>query len=90
MTSRFMSWLTHRWRPVQPDPLRQSYRVTFSTLHGQQVLQHLLDSVYCQVYEGTDPQAALVQNARRSVIHEILQNIDMAESPDKYRMEVAS
>ncbi len=51
------------------------------------MLNHLIDTIYCQVYEGTDPMAALVHNARRSVIHEILMNVDLAENPTKYMME---
>jgi hypothetical protein len=89
MTHRLTKWLTGKWRLQEPEALRRSYQVTFSTLHGQQVLQHLMDSVYCTVYEGTDPHAAAVLNARRSVVHEILMNIDLAENPDKYRMEVS-
>jgi hypothetical protein len=60
--------------------------MAFSTGPGQQVLKHLLDNVYCTVYEGTDPQAALVHNARRTVVQEILLNIDAGDSPDKYRV----
>jgi hypothetical protein len=60
--------------------------MTFSTGPGQQVLKHLLDNVYCTIYEGTDPQAALVHNGRRSVVHEILLAIDTGDSPDKYRV----
>lgn len=80
-------WLSRKWQRHDPDELRQAYQVTFGSLHGQMVLQHLLDTIYCQVYEGTDAQAALVFNARRSVVHEILYNVDVATRPDYYLMK---
>ena len=81
-------WLKRKWlRMVEPD-LVKSYHATFASLHGQRVLQHLLDSVYFTVYEGTDANTALVHNARRGVVQEILENIDAGEHPDKYRMSV--
>jgi len=80
-------WLSRKWQRHDPDELRQAYQVTFGSLHGQMVLQHLVDTIYCQVYEGTDAQAALVFNARRSVIHEILYNVDVANRPDHYHIK---
>lgn len=81
-------WMQRKWlRIVEPD-LVQAYHVTFSTLQGQRVLQHLLDSVYFTVYEGTDPMIALVHNSRRSVIQDILENIDAGEHPSKYNVPV--
>jgi len=68
---------------MDPD-LTKSYHLTFATAHGQLVLQHLLDNVYYTVYEGLDPNAALVHNARRGVVQEILENIDIGEHTDKY------
>ncbi len=84
MTTTLTAWFARRWQTQDADALRQAYHVTFSGQHGQQVLQHLLDSIYCQVYEGTDAQAALVFNARRAVIHEILYNLDVAQRPQYY------
>lgn len=86
MIATFRTWLTRKWQHAHPDELRQAYQVTFNGVHGQLVLQHLMDTIYCQVYEGTDAQAALVFNARRSVIHEILYNIDVANRPDHYQL----
>ena len=80
-------WFSRKWQHHDPDELRQAYQVTFGSLHGQMVLQHLFDTIYCQVYEGTDAQAALVFNARRSVIHEILYNVDVATRPDHYTVK---
>jgi len=40
------------------------------------------------VYEGDNPALAMAHNARRSVIHDILVNLDMAEFPRKYQENV--
>ena len=83
----FRAWLRHRWQAPDPSLVR-AYQATFATLDGQRVLQHLLDSIYCIVYEGTDPEAAMILNARRSVIQEILVNVDYGEHPEKYQTVV--
>ena len=84
----FYEWFTRRWER-KPDPvLLESFRVTFQSEHGRRVLQHLMDKVYCTFYEGTDPIAAAAHNGRRSLVHEILENIDIAEHPDKYQTSV--
>lgn len=82
--SRLRQWLQYKWQMVMDPKLVQSYQSTFSTVDGRRVLQHLFDSIYCTVYEGIDPNAALVHNARRSVVQEIIRNIDGAEHPEKY------
>jgi len=87
MIATFRTWLSRKWQRQNPDELRQAYQITFGGLHGQVVLQHLMDTIYCQVYEGTDAQAALVFNARRSVVHEILYNVDVATRPDHYTVQ---
>lgn len=70
-----------KWRPQHDLPLMFAYQATFNSAYGQLILQHLLDNIYCTVYEGTNPNEALVHNARRSVVHEILQMIDQAQHP---------
>lgn len=84
MTLRMLGWLTRLWQPVVTDDVLRDYQVTFSTPEGQVVLQHLMDAVYCQVYTGHDPVELATQNGRRSVVHEILENIDKATHPGKY------
>src|SRR5712691_7554918 len=81
-------WLQNKWLVLTQSELVQAYSATFSSQHGSIVLQHLLDNIYNRVYEGTDPQAALVHNARRAVVQEILENIDLGEHPDKYKVKV--
>lgn len=85
MTTRFIAWLTRRWQPVVTENVLRAYQVAFSTPEGQVVLQHLMDAVYCQVYQGKDPVELAIQNGRRSVVHEILENIDKATEPGKYQ-----
>jgi hypothetical protein len=87
MTFRFKTWLANKWHGVDSD-LVNSYLSTFNAPHGQRVLQHLLDSVYCTIYEGSDPIALAVHNGRRSVIHEILENIEIAENPARHAVSV--
>lgn len=87
MTPLIASWLPLKWQTHRAEDLKNAYRITFGTLHGQKVLQHLLDTVYCQVYEGSNPDEALAFNAQRRVVHDILMNIDLAQHPDKYHME---
>lgn len=82
--NRIRAWLAHKWGGGVDVSLAQDYAMTFSTGPGQRVLKHLVDTVYCTVYEGVDPVAAATLNARRSVVHEILYNIDVGESPSKY------
>jgi hypothetical protein len=87
MRDRLRRWLDFKWRGEDPAALREAYRATFNSVHGRLVLQHLLDSVYCTAYQGTDPHAALAHSARRSVIEEILRTLDYAEWPQKYEAQ---
>jgi len=84
MTARLAKWFQQKWRRAPGAEVLKAYQVTFSTLHGQMVLQHLLDEVYCQTCPSTNPNDVLIHNARRTVIQEILENIDTAENPGKY------
>jgi hypothetical protein len=84
MTRRLRDWLGRKWFRQQSPLLAQAYQVTFATAEGRLVLQHWLDEVYCRVCHSQDPIALAMHNGRRSVIHEILEAIDMAEQPDKY------
>jgi hypothetical protein len=88
MTRSFLRWLTRKWQAVSQPDLMKAYHVTFSSVAGQQVLQHLMDRTYCSVYFGTDPMESVAHNARRALVHEILENIDAGERPDKYNVTV--
>lgn len=79
-------WLARKWQREPQPTLTQDYQATFSTPHGQRVLQHLIDQVYCTVYEGKDSVEMAMHNGRRAVIQEILENIDVAEQPQKYEV----
>jgi len=84
MTQRVRAWLSRKWQPVVTDHVLRAYQVTFSTPEGQVVLQHMMDHIYCQVYNGKDATEVAMHNGRRSVVHEILENIDKATEPGKY------
>ena len=84
MTRTMRAWLPSKWRRRLDPGLGQAYQVTFSSLQGRQVLQHLLDEVYCQTCPVNDPIALATHNGRRTLVQEILENIDIAEQPEKY------
>lgn len=88
MRRSIREWLKHPWREQVPKDLLDAYNITFSGYHGEKVLQHLLDNVYCTVYIGTDPIELASHNARRSVVQDVLQILDQARDPVKYRIEV--
>lgn len=81
------AWLARRWHRAPSEEVIHAYQVTFSTLHGQLVLQHLLNEIYCQTCPLNDPIALATHNGRRSVIHEILENLEQAESPVRFPHE---
>ena len=87
MIKTIHKWLTTKWRLINDSQdTMNAVAVTFSTPHGQAVMQYLLDNIYCTVYEGTDPYACMAHNARRAVIHELLRDIDFVANPGKYRV----
>ena len=85
---RFTEWLIGKWTREKDENIKEAYRVAFTTFHGRLVLDHLLSNVYCQVYEGSDPIAGAQHHGRRSVVHEILEIIDQAEHPERYKVVV--
>lgn len=85
MRRRIAEWLGFKWAPLDAS-LREDYRVTFNSVQGRRVLHHLIDTAYCIVYEGTDPIAMAMLNGRRTLMHEILEVLDQAENPEKYRV----
>ena len=85
---RFTQWLIHKWVKQTDDNIAQFYQVTYSTPQGQRVLQHQLDNIYCQIYEGNDPLVLAYHNGRRSVVHETLELIDEGENPQKHTVNV--
>ena len=84
--TRFREWLSRKWSRQLDAGLTESYRVVFSGLHGERVLEHLITSVYATVYEGKDSLELAAHNGRRSVVQEILEVIDRAEHPQRYEI----
>jgi hypothetical protein len=73
------------WWQTNDEPKTDEQR-----LHGYRaipdtVIEHLDESIYSTVYEGKDPLELAHHNGRRSAIHEIFMNVDMARNPEKYR-----
>jgi len=86
MLKAVKEWFQHRWLVnVDETDTWKDYQATFGSVPGQRVLQHLMDNLYCTIYGGTDPNEALAHNARRSVVHEILLNL---ENPNKTAVKV--
>lgn len=81
-------WLNVKWLPRVDAHTLDAYAVTFGTAQGRLVLQHLLDTMYCTIYEGVDPLALAYHNGQRSVVQAILENIDKAQNPAKYKVFV--
>ena len=81
-------WLAWRQRKPLNREMLSSYQATFSSPMGQQVLFHLLEEIYCTVAETLNPEEALVLNARRSVVQEILDNITAAERQSEMERKV--
>jgi len=87
MNTQFSLWLRDKWSrgDVDAAQLANDYRATFTTQAGNRVLQHMISEIYSTILEpasveSQNPQALAGHNARRSVIHEILDNIDLAEN----------
>lgn len=87
MTSSMKKWLGRLWRIDADEQARQRAYLIFLSPEGELVLNDLLDNVYCQVIPNPDPLEALALEARRTVVHEILENVDRAKNPMKYRAE---
>lgn len=77
-------WLRRKWQPIDEGTLR-AYAI-FNTADGQRILQHWLDTVYCQVYEGSNQIELAHHNGRRSFVQEVLQNIQAMESPEAHKL----
>ena len=72
-----IEWILRKWtrQPDPPDQIRQAYQVAFGSVHGQIVLQHLVDNVYATVCYSKDDIELATHNGRRSVIQDILENV---------------
>jgi hypothetical protein len=81
-----LQWLGRMWQREPQPSLLGAYQAVFDSPHGQLLLQHWLDQVYCTIYEGQSAEQLWLHEGRRSFVQEILQNLDAARSPDKYRV----
>jgi hypothetical protein len=76
-------WFGVKWGALEVNA--QDYQMTFGSPAGQRVMAHLMDNVYCTIYEGSDPIMAAHHTGRRSVVHEMLEVMDAIENPRKAR-----
>ncbi len=86
MNTQFSLWLRDKWTEGDQttEQLASDYRATFTTQAGHRVLMHMLSEIYCTVVEPSssaslDPLVLATANGRRIAIHEILDNIALAE-----------
>lgn len=77
-------WFKQKWRPQKDEDVKQAYVATFSTFHGRMVIEHLITNCYATIYEGNNPIEAAHHNGIRACVHQILENIDQGEHPEKY------
>lgn len=77
-------WLQTKWRRQPAPDLLHAYAVTFSSVHGQMVLQDWLDEIYCQPCQVNDPLALAEHNGQRKFLQRVLEAIDQGTTPDKY------
>ena len=84
MTTRFTTWLSRKWRRQPAPDLLHAYVVTFSSVHGQMVLQDWMDEIYCQTCQVNDPLALAEHNGQRKFLQRVLEAIDQGTDPDKY------
>lgn len=89
MFGPILEWLKRKWRFDAPaQDLLNAWRLTFTGAQGKIVLHDLLDKFYCAVYRGNDPIELARHNGQREVIQAILENLDMAEHPEKYKLDI--
>jgi len=74
----------NRHRVISTEEVLRAYAGFYGSFDGQIVLNHLLETVFFQVYRGTDPYESVAFNARRAVIFEILENIETARNPQRF------
>lgn len=83
MLRSLTNWYMRRRQRIPDAELIRAYQATFGIGQGQVVLQHLMDTIYCQVYDGDNPVEAYAVNAKRQVVHEILILMDMEIPSDQ-------
>ena len=89
MLETFARWLNKKWDfDSKPDALLLAYFNAFTLPDGQIVLQDLIDKYYAVSPDGGDEIALAWHCGQRSVIHAILQNIDMAKNGEKYKIKI--
>jgi hypothetical protein len=79
MIGVFKKWLTARFSPQRDESILEAYRIIFNSPHGEILLNHWMDDVYCTVLPETATDIELAtHNGRRSFIDDILRRLEMA------------
>lgn len=86
---RFSHWLQGKWQKHEEnDMLRQHFQICFGTDSGKIVLQWMIDEVYTTVSPSNEAQLLAEHNGQRALVHKILQVLDEAENPEKYKQPI--
>lgn len=89
MNIQFVKYLRSLWHGEEnAERIIRAYDECFSTQPGQTVLEHLVNNVYATVYEGDDPIGLAAHNGRRSVVQDILLNIEAAKNREANEVKV--
>lgn len=77
-----IKWILRKFirQPDEAQIIFNACIATFSTPDGQIYLQHLVNNVYATVCYSKDPLDIAAHNARRSVVHEILETLYLKET----------
>lgn len=71
--------LGERWHAPSADALLVDYQRTFGTPEGQRVLRHLVETNFFPVYGGLSAEELWQHNGRRSLVQELLENLQTAK-----------
>lgn len=82
-------WWNHKFQKQDPDKVLALYRDVFGTAAGRQIIMYWVDEILMKPPVSHDPYEAIHWKAQCHVIRDIINALDAAEHPDKYRQEPA-
>lgn len=86
---KFIRYLKNLWHGEEDAKrIAKAYHNTFTSIDGAMVLEHLVNNVYATVCDTHDPIALAAHNGRRSVVQDILLNVEAARHPEKAEVKV--
>ena len=85
----FLNWIKSRYgRRAEEKELLNAFEVTFSSVHGQLVIDYLIGTYYAATCNDYDGIKLAGHNGMRFVVQDILDKIDMAKNPSRYEVKV--